>query len=329
MITVFGSINLDLIGGVARLPRPGETVPATAFATAPGGKGANQALAARRAGAAVRMVGAVGEGRFRRGRAVAASRRRGRSHARRGRSPEPTGVALILVDRVGENVIVVVPGANGTFGEADAEALEFSPGDVLLLQLEVPVPAIAVAARRAREAGARVILEFRAVPRRGVGAPVRRDASRRQRDRMRARRRSARRSPAARLRRRRVALAERSRATVVVTLGRRRRVIAVEDGRRAESARRLQSIRSTRSARATRSAAISRRRFPKAQALEDALGLAAAAGSLACTRSGAQPAIPRREEVEAGGAPAPSEWLDPSTTPGTRRGRRSSSGPPR
>ena len=64
MITVFGSINLDLIGVVERLPRPGETVPGAAFATAPGGKGANQALAARRAGAAVRMVGAVGRDSF-------------------------------------------------------------------------------------------------------------------------------------------------------------------------------------------------------------------------------------------------------------------------
>ena len=60
MIVVFGSINLDLIGKVSRIPKPGETVPGTSFATAAGGKGANQALAARRAGAAVKMIGAAG-----------------------------------------------------------------------------------------------------------------------------------------------------------------------------------------------------------------------------------------------------------------------------
>ncbi len=159
MITVFGSINLDLIGGVARLPQPGETVPATAFSTAPGGKGANQALAARRAGAAVRMVGAVGEDGF---AEPALSMLRSDEVDLRGvrTVAGATGVALILVDRVGENVIVVVPGANGIVREVDAAALEFSPGDVLLLQLEIPIPAIAVAARRAREAGARVIQNF-------------------------------------------------------------------------------------------------------------------------------------------------------------------------
>src|SRR6476659_8007412 len=97
VITVFGSINLDLIGGVGRLPRPGETVPGTTFATAPAGKGANQALDAARAGACVRMVGAVGKDEF------AAP---GNSLLRAGgvdlssvlTVEEPTGVALILVD---------------------------------------------------------------------------------------------------------------------------------------------------------------------------------------------------------------------------------------
>ena len=112
MITVFGSINLDLIGGVERLPRPGETVPGTTFATAPGGKGANQALAAARAGAPVRMVGAVGKDEF--AAPALALLRAGGVDLSRVRAVEgPTGVALILVDASGENVIAVIPGANG------------------------------------------------------------------------------------------------------------------------------------------------------------------------------------------------------------------------
>src|SRR5688572_25249802 len=134
MITVFGSINLDLIGGVERLPKPGETVPGHGFATAPGGKGANQALAAARAGATVRMVGAVGRDAFA-GEALALLGAGGVDLSLVREVDGPTGVALILVDRAGENVIAVIPGANGTVTEADAAALDFAPGDVLVLQL--------------------------------------------------------------------------------------------------------------------------------------------------------------------------------------------------
>ena len=113
MITVIGSINLDLIATVERLPSPGETVPGDSFKTAPGGKGANQALAAARAGASVRMIGrsAVTPSPGRRPRCLprAASSCRASTEAM-----QPTGVALILVGGDGENVIAVVPGANGT-----------------------------------------------------------------------------------------------------------------------------------------------------------------------------------------------------------------------
>src|SRR4051794_33150800 len=97
VITVFGSINLDLIGNVERLPAPGETVPGSGFATAAGGKGANQALAVARAGAEIRMVGAVGEDEF--AQPALAVLRAGGVDLTRVRSVEgPTGVALILVD---------------------------------------------------------------------------------------------------------------------------------------------------------------------------------------------------------------------------------------
>ncbi len=159
MITVFGSVNLDLIGSVKRLPKPGETVPGGDFRTSPGGKGANQALAAARAGAPVRMVGGVGNDSFA-GEALALLREGGVDLASIRTVGGPTGVALILVESSGENVIAVIPGANGQVNEADAAAVECAPDDVLLLQLEVPVSAVESAARSAGNVGARVLLNF-------------------------------------------------------------------------------------------------------------------------------------------------------------------------
>ena len=128
MITVFGSINLDLIGTVRGFPGRARRCRATAFSTAPGGKGANQALAAARAGAMVRMVGAVGKDGFAgtgAGLAAAGGRRPFASAWREG----PTGIALILVDATGENVIAVIPGANGTLSaKRTPTALEFHAG---------------------------------------------------------------------------------------------------------------------------------------------------------------------------------------------------------
>lgn len=159
MITVLGSVNLDLIGRVDRLPHPGETIAGTTFTTAPGGKGANQALAARRAGAAVRMVGAVGTDAFA-AEALAALRDGGVGldavHAAQG----ATGVAMILVDDAGENVIAVLPGANGTLGRSEAAtALDgMGSGDTLLLQQEIGQESTGHALELALARGVRVIL---------------------------------------------------------------------------------------------------------------------------------------------------------------------------
>ena len=112
MITVVGSINLDLIATVERLPAPGETVRSGSFSTAPGGKGANQALAAARAGGRVRMIGAVGKDAF--AAEALACLREGKVELSGVReAAAATGIALIFVDGKGENVIVVAPGANG------------------------------------------------------------------------------------------------------------------------------------------------------------------------------------------------------------------------
>lgn len=159
MITVLGSINLDLISKTSRLPSVGETVSGTEFFTAAGGKGANQALAARRAGVRVSLAGAVGEDDFA-GPATKLLRESGVAmgavHTRSG----VTGIGVVLVGPEGSNMIVVVPGANSTVSPQDAEeAVErMSPGDTLMLQLETPLPAVAMALEACMKRGVRSIL---------------------------------------------------------------------------------------------------------------------------------------------------------------------------
>lgn len=154
MITVLGSINMDLIANVTRLPKPGETVAGNSFVTAPGGKGANQALAARRAGAAVTMAGACGEDEF----AVPALtylRYDGVNLERVKSASTATGVALIFVGGDGENVIAIVPGANAKVSVEDAKAAvaAMNRGDILMLQMEIPPEVIEAGLRAAREKG--------------------------------------------------------------------------------------------------------------------------------------------------------------------------------
>lgn len=161
MITVFGSINMDLIANTARLPKPGETVAGTSFATAAGGKGANQALAAQRAGRIVHMAGAVGKDEFA-APALALLDEAGAQLAKVKRVDGPTGTALILVGGDGENMIAVVPGANGTVDAADADGAiaPMQDGDILILQLEVPVEAVERALAEARRKGVRTVLNL-------------------------------------------------------------------------------------------------------------------------------------------------------------------------
>ncbi|MGC2678749.1 MAG: PfkB family carbohydrate kinase, partial [Mycobacterium sp.] len=157
-VCVVGSVNMDISFGVDTLPRPGETALAESVCTTPGGKGANQAVAAARAGAHVQFVGAVGDD-------PAAAQLREHLNTNgvgthglitvSGRS----GTAAIIVDSAGENFIVVAPGANGrlTLDSAASRAL-IADCDVLLLQLEIPVATATAAAREARSAGVTIIL---------------------------------------------------------------------------------------------------------------------------------------------------------------------------
>jgi ribokinase len=137
-LTVVGSINLDFVVQSERLPRPGETVTGAAFSRGPGGKGANQAVAAARLGAEVRMVGAVGTDAFA-GEALAGLRETG-VRDRWLPKEAPTGVALITVDAEGETTIVVSPGANA---ELRPDELSLVPDEPVLCQQEIPAETVA------------------------------------------------------------------------------------------------------------------------------------------------------------------------------------------
>lgn len=146
-IVVVGSVNLDLVAGVAELPAPGETVAASGLQRLPGGKGANQALAARRLGADVTLVGAVGADSAAT-EALALLRAEGVDLAgTRTVAGTPTGHALITVDAAGETTIVFAAGANASV-QVDADAV--GAADAVLVVLEVPDPAVAAAVAHAR-----------------------------------------------------------------------------------------------------------------------------------------------------------------------------------
>jgi ribokinase len=146
-VAVVGSINVDLVARCARLPEPGETVRADAFEHIPGGKGANQAVAAARLGASVRMVACVGRD------TLATLAQSGLDEAGVDLSrvvqdgAADTGMALIVVDDTGENQIVVIPGANATLGLDAVRTAELNAFDAVLCQLEVPDEPLTEAAR--------------------------------------------------------------------------------------------------------------------------------------------------------------------------------------
>jgi len=160
-VVVVGSLNIDLVTRVGRHPEPGETVMGAGLQRWAGGKGANQAVAAASAGASVVMVGCVGSDEA--GSAYVARLMAAGIDvtAIRVAAELPTGHALIVVDDAGENSIVVVAGANAAVIVEDLAVFEsVGSGDVVLLQLEVPVEVVTVAARRASARGARVILNL-------------------------------------------------------------------------------------------------------------------------------------------------------------------------
>ncbi|MGV9378277.1 ribokinase [Nonomuraea sp. NPDC003707] len=158
MISVFGSANMDLVAYVSEAPKRGETVTGHRFRTVPGGKGANQAIAAARVGAHVAFLGAVGDDGF--GAEMRATLAEAGIDVRGLREvPGPSGIAHIVVDDEGGNSIIVVPGANGTIAGPSGEDLAaIARSDALLLQLELPMEAVVAAAQAAQVSGVHVYL---------------------------------------------------------------------------------------------------------------------------------------------------------------------------
>jgi ribokinase len=166
-VTVLGSLNMDISVAVPRLPGPGATVLGSAAVFTPGGKGANQAVAAARLGAEVRMVGCVGDDDF--GRQLLAALRAEGIDDRDVRNVPgvPTGLAMISVDAEGENIITVAPGANHEVGAQDVTQALAGAHDVLVISAEIPVPAIRWALAQARGTqghGTRCVLNLAPAP---------------------------------------------------------------------------------------------------------------------------------------------------------------------
>ena len=163
-ITVLGSLNMDISVTVPRLAGPGETVLGSAARLQPGGKGANQAVAAARLGASVRMAGCCGDDDFGRTLRSALEAAGVDVTAVRILAGVPSGLALITVDATGENSITVAPGANGLAGPPEAAASAASACDALILSAEIPVPVLAAALDRARAAGVMTVLNLAPAP---------------------------------------------------------------------------------------------------------------------------------------------------------------------
>lgn len=155
-IIVIGSLNADLVVRAPRFPEPGETISGEDLTIIPGGKGANQAVAASRQGASVAMLGRVGNDSF--GPTLTQNLQKNNVDTVHVLTDESaTGTAIIVVDANGQNTIVLSPGANGKVTPSDVEAVSFQDVDTLLLQLEVHLETVAHATHIARQNGVRVI----------------------------------------------------------------------------------------------------------------------------------------------------------------------------
>jgi len=156
-ILVIGSLNADLVVRAPRFPAPGETISGEDLAIIPGGKGANQAVAATRQGAQVSMLGRVGSDSF--GPTLIQNLKNNNVNTSHIQTDESaTGTAIIVVDASGQNSIVLSPGANGKVMPADVDSVPFQNVDTLLLQFEIPLETVIHAASLARQNGLRVIL---------------------------------------------------------------------------------------------------------------------------------------------------------------------------
>lgn len=293
-IAVVGSLNMDLIVRTPRFPAAGETITGSDFRTVPGGKGANQAVAAARQGANVAMVGRVGQDAF--GETLRQTLREAGVDVQHVGTDEDaaTGVALIAIDPSGENRIIIAPGANGRVSPADVDAARDAivAADALLLQLEVPLDAVERAVAVASEAGVCVILNpapARPLPdellqRVDYLIPNETEAA------------ILTGSDPARPEEAAEGLRARGVRSVIVTLGAQGALLSDESGTERIAGFPVDPVDTTAAGDAfvgTLGASLATGR-----SLRDALVVANAAGALATTKVGAQPSLPTRDRVE-------------------------------
>ena len=293
-IVVIGSINTDFVLRTPHIPGPGETVLGSDLLTIPGGKGANQAVAAARLGGLVHMVGRVGDDPFGAGlREGLAANGVNVDHV----SVTPgvaSGCATILVDRRGENSIVVSPGSNARLTAEDVGRAErlIRAASVVVMQLEVPPATVRHAVALCRRLGVRTILDPAPVPPKGlpralyaVGVLTPNEHEGAQLTGQRDAAKMA------------AALLSRGASTVVLKLGAKGALIA-EGARPPQVVRpfRVRAVDTTAAGDAfTAALAVG---LSEGMALDRAVRFANAAGALCCTRVGAQPALPGRRDVE-------------------------------
>jgi ribokinase len=290
MIVVFGSINVDLVFALPNLPDPGETVLGQSYSIVPGGKGANQAVAAARDGGQVAMFGATGADGFasvaRESLAAAGADLAGVAQV-----AEPTGCAAICVDRAGRNQIAVASGANTTVRAAQVPDSALGKDTTLVLQMEVPAAETASLIARARQRGSRIVLNLApasALDRAalaaldvlvvnegeaawlaqslGVGAAPE-------------------------------ALAQALGITVVATLGEKGLVAVSREGTWRVAALPIKPVDTT--AAGDCFVGVLAAALDRGKTLPEALHRASVAAGLACTKAGAQPSLPSAREIDA------------------------------
>jgi len=292
MLLVFGSLNADLVFQVEALPRPGETVLCPGYQLAAGGKGANQAAAAAKAGAVVHLVGHVGGdsfGQFLREVLAAA----GVDGAKLATSAQSTGIAAIAVDRLAENQIVVASGANLDSHAGQVEDRELAPGVTVLCQNEIRPEATFTLLERAKVRGARTVLNL--APAGEVPARVLDRLDLLVVNEIEAARAAAARGDPAVLAR---DLALRHGLTCVVTLGGRGALAIGPDGGWRVEALAIEAVDTTGAGDAF--TGVLAAALDQGQSLPDALRRASVAAGLACTRIGAQTSQPTVAAIEAG-----------------------------
>lgn len=294
-ILVVGSLNADLVVKTPRFPKPGETISGEDLQIIPGGKGANQAVGAARQGASVAMVGRVGNDSF--GPELInnlQSNQVNTSHVQVD-TESATGTAVIVVDANGQNSIVLSPGGNGKVNSADLADVPFADYKLLLLQLEIPVETVLSAARQAKDAGMRVLLNpapARLLPNELISLPDFMIPNESElsllTDQPVTDVASA--ESAAR------ALMQRGAQNVIVTLGAKGALLVTSEQVKHVPSFQVSVVDTTAAGDAFIGGFASA--LLQNKSLEDAVRYGCACGALAATKFGAQPSLPSRQEVE-------------------------------